>query len=198
MMLLLGNLVITLGPTLVLGYILPFCDVSSTKMFAFGSVTGMDFVYRLSSVFSSKAALFDAKLSQEILIALIVGGVATLCLGIGSFFYVFFRKEMSGEYCGGKSFDSFGKTLFPHALALVVAFGIGQIGMLRGILIISNVAVAIIEMVFILLGYFVLLFIYFLTPKIGKWQWLIAACISVLAIVLFVVAMNVPIPAYVA
>lgn len=198
MMLLLGNLVITLGPTLVLGYILPFCGVHSTKMFAYGSVTGMDLVYRLSSVFSSKAALFDANLSQEILIALIVGGVATLGLGVGSFFYVFFRKEMSGEYCGGKSFDSFGKTLFPHALALVVAFGIGQIGMLGGILIISNVAVAIIEMVFILLGYFVLLFVYFLTPKIGKWQWLIAACISVLAIVLFVVAMNVPIPAYVA
>jgi hypothetical protein len=157
-------------------------------MFAYGSVTGMDLVYRLNSVFSSKAALFDATLSQEILIALIVGGVVTLGLGVGSFFYVFFRKEMSGEYCGGKSFDTFGKTLFPHAFALVVAFAIGQIGAAAGkVILASGMAVAIIEMVFILLGYFVLLFVYFLTLKIGKWQWIIAGGIVALAVVLFVI-----------
>lgn len=199
MMLLLGNLVITLGPTLVLGYFFPFFGRSSYDMFAYGSVTGMDLVYRLNSVFSSKAALFDTTLSQEILIALIVGGVVTLGLGVGSFFYVFFRKEMSGEYCGGKSFDTFGKTLFPHAFALVVAFGIGQIGAAAGkVILASGMAVAIIEMVFILLGYIVLLFVYFLTLKIGKWQWIIAGGIVALAVVLFLLGVIAAPQAYVA
>ena len=199
MMLLLGNLVITLGPTLVLGYFFPFFGRSSIDMFAYGSVTGVDVVYRLSDIFSKKAAFIEPKLSNEVLISLVVGGVVTLGLGVGSFFYVFFRKEMSGEYCGGKSFDTFGKTLFPHAFALVVAFAIGQIGAAAGkVILASGVAVAIIEMVFILLGYFVLLFVYFLTLKIGKWQWIIAGGIVVLAVVLFLIGVLVAPQPYVA
>ena len=194
MMMLLGNLVITLGPVFVLSYLLPWFGSYFLLNFSYGSILGLDLVYRINGIFVDLAALKETALAEPVLIALIVGGVGTAALGVGSFFYVWHRKEMSGEFCGGKAFDSFGKTLFPHAFAFVVAFGIGYVGMTGRNVLSGNVGIAALEAVFILLGYFVLLFVYFMTLKLDKWQWIIAGSIAVLAIVLFIIGVNVPLP----
>jgi len=158
----------------------------------------MDLVYRFITIFGYLAACNPTSLTEPVLIALIVGGVGTVALGTGSFFYVWHRKEMSGEYCGGKAFDTFGKTLFPHAFAFAIAFALGGMGVnAQGSYLGSAIPMAVLEFVFILLGYFVLLFVYFLTPRLGKWQWIIAGSIAVLAIVLFTIGVCVPARAYI-
>ena len=187
-MMLLGNLVIALGPVFVLRFLLPYCGITSGNAYSYGAILSLDFVYRVSQIFADKAAYFERVVQLPVLIALVVGGIGTLALGIGSFFYVFFRKEMSGEYCGGKDFDSFGKTLFPHAVAFAVAFALGNLGLNVHITALTNnLGLAILTLVFVLLGYFILLLVYFLTLRLDKKQWIIAGSIVALAIILFVI-----------
>ena len=187
-MMLLGNLVIALGPVFVLRFLLPYCGITSGNAYSYGAILSLDFVYRVSQIFADKAAYFERVVQLPVLIALVVGGIGTLALGNGSFFYVFLRKEMSGEYCGGKDFDSFGKTLFPHAVAFAVAFALGNLGLNVHITALTNnLGLAILTLVFVLLGYFILLLVYFLTLRLDKKQWIIAGRIVAFAIILFVI-----------
>lgn len=188
-----GNAILVVLIDSIVNYCIPYRDANA---FYNANSFGVFGLFVVGDLFARKAALEPFNLASARLAYLLMAQFITLGVGVGSGFYLYFRKEPSGEYCGSKRYDTLPKELLPHIMMGAYAFLIAASSYSVQVTTSDQAVATLLARLFSLgsvIGfagvYIVLLLVYFGTLRLKKIHWILYGAIVGLILILTVIAM---------